>query len=146
MDESGAIAQDRFFAVGCLKVREPSTLLRQVQKLRDRRHWYKEFHFASVTRGSVHIYKELAELIASADADFSCFVADRDQADPVARFGSHWVAYERLATQLLIGSISPNEIVTVLADNYSTPDHFHFEKDVRAEVNRRFDRQQLRVL
>jgi hypothetical protein len=54
-------------------------------------------------------------------ATFSCFVTDRLHADPVERFGSHWKAYERMAQQLLIGSISPGEIVAVLADNYSTP-------------------------
>lgn len=79
--------------------------------------------------------------IAAADgAEFSCFVADRDAFDPVARFGSPWVAYEKLATQLLIGSVRPGQLLSVLADNYSTPDHVMFEQDVRKEVNRRLRR------
>jgi hypothetical protein len=126
--------------VGCLKLSEPSVLLRRTQKLRDRHHWYQEIHFADLTAGALPFYEEVVEIVAASDGEFSCFVTDRDVADPVARFGSHWRAYEKLAIQLLIGSIAPREIVTVLADNYSTPDKVVFEQDVRAEVNRRMGR------
>ena len=141
LDESGAIAKDRFFAVGCLKLAEPSVLLRAIQKLRDTEHWYTEIHWVHLTKDSLSLYKRVVDLVVAAnDGWFSCFVADRDRADPVARFGTPWAAYSKLATQLLHGSIRPREIVTVLADNYSTPDHVVFEKDVKAEVNRRFNR------
>lgn len=141
LDESGAISHDRFFSVGCLLLEEPSALLRAVQKLRDRHHWYKEIHWAELTFGTLPLYRELIELVAQSDARFSCFVADRTSADPVHRFAQNpWRAYEKLATQLLIGSIQPYELVSVVADNYSTPDEVHFEQDVRAEVNRRLAR------
>lgn len=90
-----------------------------------------------MTRGALPLYREVIDLVASADASFSCFVADRSIADPVSRFGSPWRAYEKLAVQLLLGSIPPGELVSVVADNYSTPDYVVFEQDVRAEVNRR---------
>ncbi len=140
LDESGSISQDRFFSVGCLKLAEPSILLRQLQKLRDRHHWYNEIHFVDLTGGALPFYERVVEIVAAADAEFSCFVADRSVADPVQRFGSPWKAYEKLAAQLLIGSIRRREIVTVLADNYSTPDNVVFEQDVRAEVNGRLKR------
>lgn len=140
LDESGSISKDRFFSVGCLKLAEPSVLLRKVQKLRDQHHWYQEIHFVDLTAGALPFYEHVVEIVAATEGEFSCFVADRESADPVARFGSHWKAYEKLAIQLLIGSISHREIVTVLADNYSTPDNVVFEQDVRAEVNRRMGR------
>jgi hypothetical protein len=144
LDESGSISQDRFFAVGCLKMSEPSDLLRALQKLRDKEHWYQEIHFVAMTKGTLPFYKKVVDLLADAasDADYSCFVADRQAADPVARFGTSWKAYEKLAEQLLIGSINgpSREVVMVLADNYSTPDHVQFEKDVRSSVNRRLRR------
>lgn len=140
LDESGSIADDRFFAVGCLKLAEPSTLLRAIQKLRDREHWYDEIHWVDLTQNALPIYRKVIDVVAQSDARFSCFVADRQQADAVARFGSPWTAYERLATQLLIGSIRPRELITVLADNYSTPDHVHFERDIRRAVNDRLER------
>lgn len=141
LDETGAIASDRIFAVGCLKVVEPADLLRPVQKLRDRRHWYDEIHWVDTTRESVPFYKEVIDIVRGAPGvRFSCFVADRQMADPVSRFGSPWAAYERLAAQLLIGSIQPDELVCVLADEYSTPDDVCFETDVRESVNSRLGR------
>jgi hypothetical protein len=67
-------------------------------------------------------------------------VADRQQDDPVARFGGPHAAYQKLAAQLIVGSIRPFELLTVLADNYSTPDHVKFEEDLRADVNSRLKR------
>jgi uncharacterized protein DUF3800 len=140
LDESGAIASDRFFSVGCLKLPEPSGLTRLIEKWRDRHHWYQEIHFVDLTRDALPRYRELIDVVAGSDAEFSCFVADRTIADPVARFGSPWLAYEKLATQLLLGTIRRREILTVLADNYSTPDGVAFERDVRAAVNTRLRR------
>jgi hypothetical protein len=53
LDESGAIASDRFFAVGCLKLGEPTWLLRRVQRWRDQSHWYQEIHFGDLTSGTL---------------------------------------------------------------------------------------------
>jgi hypothetical protein len=140
LDEAGFIARDRFFAVGCLKLLEPSVLLRKVRKLRDRTQKYHEIHFKDLTKDSLPFYRSVVDLVAASDGYFSCFVADRDQNDPVARFGSHWLAYEKLAKQLLLGTIRPRELLVVLADNYSTPDHVVFEQDVRAAVNKQLGR------
>lgn len=141
LDETGTISRGRFFGVGCLKLDEPSVVLRQIQNLRDRHNFHvahgNELHFTDVTRGTLPIYKEALDLIAASGACFSCFIADRTTSDPVARFGSPWKAYEKLATQLLLGTIRPREILTVLADNYSTPKTVNFEIDVKNAVNRR---------
>lgn len=141
LDESGTIAHDQFFAVGCLKLPEPAVLVRKIQKLRDRRRFYNEFHFANLKPNAVSMYEDVVDIVASVpDATFSCFVADRSVADPIQRFGTPWTAYRKLATQLLLGSISFGEVVAVLADNYSAPDHVHFEQEVRVEVNQRLGR------
>ncbi len=140
LDEAGFIARDRFFAVGCLKLSEPSVLLRKVQKLRDQQQAYHEIHFKNATRGSLPFYRAVVDLVAASDGSFSCFVVDREAGDPVARFGSHWLAYEKLSEQLLLGTIRRRELLVVLADNYSTPDNVFFEQDVRASVNKRLKR------
>ena len=137
LDESGSISHDRFFSVGCLIVPEPSTVLRRIQKLRDVHHWYSEMKWVDVTETSYPLYRDVIEHVSRSDARYACFVADRDSADPVARFGDAWRAYEKLAAQLLIGAARPGELVSVLADNYSTPDDVVFEVDVRQEVNQR---------
>jgi len=140
LDESGSISFDRFFSVGCLKMAEPSILIRQLEKWRDAKHWYKEIHFTDLTRRALPLYKEIIEIVASSESEFSSFIAVREVVDPLVRFGSSWKAYEKLATQLVMSSIRRGEIVSVLADSYSTPDGVLFEQDLRSEVNRRFDR------
>jgi len=56
------------------------------------------------------------------------------------RATSPWRAYERLAAQLLIGSIQPHELVCVLADEHSTPDAVRFAAEVGDIVNQRLER------
>jgi hypothetical protein len=141
LDETGAIAKDRFFAVGLLKSREPARLLRSIQKLRDRRHWYSEFKFTDTTRDSLSLYKEFIDLIAADSAvEFFSFVADRRRADPIERFGSHWEAYAKLAEQLVVACVRGEELVAILADNYSTPDYILFEESLKASANGRLKR------
>jgi hypothetical protein len=135
LDETGSISQDRFFSVGCLILPEPSLLLRRIQKLRDVHHWYTEMKWVELTQTSYPLYRAVLEEVSRSDSRYACFVADRQSADPVSRFGDPWRAYEKLSAQLLIGAARPGEIITVLADNYSTPDNVVFEVDVRREVN-----------
>lgn len=141
LDETGAIASDQIFAVGLLKLPEPSRMLRAIQKWRDQHHWYKEIKFSHVTTGTLNLYKQVADLcLTVTEADFFCFVADRAKDDPIARFGTHWDAYGKLAEQLVVAVIRPPELIALMADNYSTPDHILFEENLRSNVNRRLRR------
>lgn len=139
-DETGAIASDRFFTVGLLRVDDHAALLKDVKALRKRRRFWDEFKWSGITGANQRAYCELIDLLVASRAKFSCFVADRHVADPVARFGSTFAAYEKLATQLLIGSIRPYELTSVLADNYSAPNDRCFENSVRHECNARLHR------
>ncbi|OLT20697.1 hypothetical protein BJF81_15965 [Ornithinimicrobium sp. CNJ-824] len=86
-------------------------------------------------------YLEVVDTAMTATtSNYFCFVADRQKADPVQRFGSHWEAYTKLAEQLVVATVKPPELITVLADNYSTPDEVLFEQALRANVNRRLRR------
>lgn len=141
LDETGAISSDRFFGVGLLKTADPARLLRAIQKLRDREHWYNEIKFTDATMGSLPFYRKVVDVCLEPGlVEFFCFIADRESADPVARFGTPWAAYGKLAEQLVVASIRSDELVTVLADNYSTPDEVFFEEELRATVNRRLRR------
>jgi hypothetical protein len=140
LDETGAISRDRFFAVGLMKTSEPSRILRRVQKLRDRRHWYNEIKFTDITAGSLPFYEEVADAcLGFDDVNYFCFIADRDEADPVIRFGTSWDAYSKLAEQLVCASLRRTELMSLMADNYSTPDSVLFEEDLRSNVNRRMN-------
>lgn len=80
LDETGSISHDRFFAIGILKCSEPSSLLRQVQHLRDQTHWYKEIKFSSVTTGTLGFYKRVVD---------TCLVPGR------AQFFASWLIVKR---------------------------------------------------
>jgi Protein of unknown function (DUF3800) len=141
LDETGAIATDRFFGVGLLKSAAPARLLRAVQKLRDQHHWYREIKFTSTTQGALPFYRQVVDSCLDLDlVEFFCFIADRAHADPIDRFGTPWAAYSKLAEQLVIAALRADELISVLADNYSTPDGVLFEEDLRAGVNRRLKR------
>lgn len=139
-DEAGAISSDRYFVVGLLRVANHPDLLKQVKALRKKHKYYQEFKWASLKASNAPATYGLIDLLLSSSASYSCFVADRSTADPVQRFGDTFAAYEKLATQLLIGSIRPYELVSVLADNYSAPNHRSFENVVRSECNHRLNR------
>lgn len=141
LDETGVISQDRFFAVGLVKVPEPARLFRALSKLRDQKHWYGEIHFTAMKPRDLVLYKAIVDIaLQPGMLDFFCFVSDRQIADPIKRFRSPWAAYNRLAEQLVLASIRPGELVSVMADNYSTPEHVRFEEDLKANVNRRVSR------
>ncbi|MGC1237323.1 MAG: DUF3800 domain-containing protein [Acidimicrobiales bacterium] len=142
LDESGIISADRFFSVGLVKTRQAPKLLRAIQKLRDTNHWYQEIKWTSIKANSVASYKNVIDICFSDPEliEFWCFVADRDKADPIERFGSQWDAYGKLAEQLTVASLHPDELIAIMADNYSTPDHILFEEDLKSAVNRRLKR------
>ena len=139
-DESGLISKDRFFTVGLLRVTDSAALLKEVKALRKRTSYWDEFKWSGITAANRPVFEDLFTLLIQSSARFSCFVADRHVADPVSRFGNAFWAYEKLATQLLIGSVRPYEIVSVLADNYSAPDRRSFEATVKTECNARLGR------
>lgn len=141
LDETGAISQDRYFGVGIVTLDEPARTLRKVRALRGRKHYYNEFKFSSTTRDTIDLHRRFVEVALEAgDLSFAAFVADREAADPVERFGNHWLAYSKMAEQLLMGAIRFPRIYSVLADNYSAPEEVRFEEDLKASVNKRLGR------
>ena len=68
------------------------------------------------------------------------FCLGQDKADPVERFDSSWDAYSKLAEQLVVASLHSDQLMSLMADNYSTPDSVLFEEELRMRVNRRLHR------
>lgn len=146
LDETGVLGapRDPFFAVGLLKCPEPALIQRPMQALRDRESFRGEIKWHDATRGMLPVYQHVLDcFFRCPGAVFACFIADKRVTDPIARFGDQWRAYERLATQLVIGNIGPDEYVTVLADEYSTPPGVTFEESLRALAERRMRRRSI---
>ncbi len=142
LDETGTLggARDPFFAVGLLRCAEPYTLLRPMQRIRDRQHFYDEIKWNKVSAKKLPLMIDLVNVFLSSDATFSAFVADKTQHDVIGRFGGPFKAYEALARQLVRGSVRRGEVMFVIADEYSTPPGETFEESVRDYVNRRLSR------
>jgi hypothetical protein len=139
MDETGTLggARDPFFAVGLLKCTEPFELLRPMQRIRDKRHFYDEIKWNKVSQKKLPVLKELVDVFVRSDAHFSAFICDKRQYDVIGRFKGPFLAYEALARQLVQGNVSRGEYMWLVADEYSTPDHINFEGGVRDWVNKR---------
>ena len=99
-----------------------------------------------VTADSLPLYKRFLDNALGSDGGrMFCFVADRNVADrnvadPIVRWGTQRDAYAKMTEQLIIASVSGLEVVTVLADQYSTPRYVTFEENVRSAVIRRLGR------
>ncbi|KWX07558.1 hypothetical protein TR74_18390 [Carbonactinospora thermoautotrophica] len=140
IDESGLVARDRFFVLGAMRTTAAPALGRAVQRYRDRHHWYGELHFARMTTATEPHHAAMVKLLAKAgatgDMTFTCCVADRQAFDVIAQHGGPYEAYEAVATRLLVDAIHDDELVSAVADNYSSPDGANFEENVRSAVNR----------
>lgn len=142
MDETGGLQtiRDPFFAVGLLRTREPYELLRPMQRIRDKQHFYDEIKWNKVSAKKLPILRDLIDVFLSSEATFSAFVVDKQKHDVVARFGGLFNAYDALARQLVRGSIRRGEVMWIVADEYSTPPKVTFEENVRDYVNQRLRR------
>lgn len=111
-----------------------------MQRIRDRKHFYDEIKWSSVSAKKLPILKILADVFFSSDATLTIFVCDKTKHDPIARFGDQFGAYEALARQLVHGTIRRGETLFLIADEYSTPPAVTFEENVRDYVNGRLGR------
>jgi len=142
LDETGTLGGERdpFFAVGLLRCTEPYALLRPIQRIRDRQHFYDEIKWNKVSAKKLPLLVDLLNVFLSSDACFSAFVADKGKHDVIGRFGGPFRAYEALARQLVRGSVRKDETLWIIADEYSTPPGDTFEENVRDYVNQKLRR------
>ncbi len=123
-----------------VKSHRPELLSRAIQLIRDRAHFYEELKWANVDDRQRYLlqYEEIVRaFFATSWTTFSCYVLDKRSIDPVARFGNLWRAYEELAALEVAYNTHEDELVTVLADNMSTPANVDFEGELRRNVQER---------
>lgn len=139
IDESQARSPNgRFFAVAAVKVRKPGHMARQLHAIRDRRGFPKgEFKFKAVTDGSLLVYYDAVDLLNAADAQVHACVVDKEVYNPFGRGRPFWRVHADIVSQLLVGCINKQELVSVLIDRISVPESFAYDEYVRARVNER---------
>lgn len=143
-DETGNLNDkaNRYFAMGMLKCSQPYYLDYEVQRLRQKEKFYDEIKFNKISRKNIDFALKVLDTVFSMPGlKFSFFVINKDDVDFHTEFKNDlWLAYEVFAEKLLIGNISPREIVIVLADYVTTPPTVKFEVNVKHSVNNHFKR------
>ena len=139
LDETGSLGspRDPFFAVGLLQCPEPAALLRPLQRMRDKTHFYDEIKWSGVSTKKLPVLTQAVDCLFGSDACFSAFVTDKAKHDVISRFGGLFQAYEALSRQLILASARKGEMLWVIADEFSTPPTETFEENVRDWVNSR---------
>lgn len=143
-DETGSLNDkaNRYFAMGMLKCLQPHFLDYEIQKLRQRERFFDEIKFNKLSKKNINFSLKILDLIFNMPGlKFSFFILNKDDIDFKAEFKNDlWLAYEVFAEKLLVGNISPVEIVAVIADYVTTPPTVKFEVKVKHAVNNYFKR------
>ncbi len=138
-DETGLLnnAVDKFFVLGMVKCLRPHKLNGLLRKLRDKNHFYDEIKWKKVNAKNFSIMKKLIDYFFSIyNTSFYCIVLHKDNMDFQKYFNNDFFkAYQSFTTLLLKKSIRDDEIATIIADHYSTPNKDEFEAKVRNYVN-----------
>jgi len=143
-DETGNLNDkaNRYFAMGMLKCLQPYFLDYEIQKLRQRERFFDEVKFNKLSKKNISFCLKMLHLIFQIPGlKFSCFIINKNDVDFQLEFKNDlWLAYEVFAEKLLIGNISPSEVIVVLADYVTTPPRVKFEVEVKHTVNNHFRR------
>jgi Protein of unknown function (DUF3800) len=131
MDETGVLANDpqqRFFALGMLKLEQTATLYEQVHLLLQRIYSKIgtpfEFKFNQINNTNKAFYIQLVDLFFQfPDLYFKAFVLDKQHPniDIAKHFSSTWEAQIAYAKLLLRHSVDDDEQVAVIADYLGKP-------------------------
>src|SRR3989304_6558816 len=143
-DETGNLNDkaNRYFAVAMLKCSQPYFLDYEIQRLRQKEKFYDEIKFNKISQKNINFILKVLELVfITHGLKFSFLVINKDNIDFQTEFKNDlWLAYEVFTEKMLIGNISPREIVTVIADYVTTPPRVKFEINVKHSVNNHFKR------
>lgn len=120
-------------------MQNPRQLHRDIIKLKNQQHFYKEFKFTNVTHSNLAIYKSLIDICFNTHGlRFNCYIVDKTKITK----GHHVRSYNGYAGYLIAGAIDQadpkvSEYITILADDVSTNSiDDQFEKMVRLRINR----------
>ncbi len=144
LDETGSInsINERFFGIGIIKCMQPFFLDSSIRYIRQKYRLYDEIKWNTVSKAKMIALKEIIEVIFETPGIyFSSLVINKDDVNFETEFNSNpYLAYQKFSEELLTNSISPTEVLTVLADYIDTPKAVRYEVDVKHQVNKSLDR------
>lgn len=141
LDETGLLNKkdDPFFALGVIRTERPHELQREIRIIRDKAHYYEEIKWTKMSPLKFDICKSIIEsFMKNRFATFSCIILKKQELDFQKYFqGDLNRVYKSFSVTLLKNNIniSPQEICTVIADDYFYPVGTNLELASRAIIN-----------
>lgn len=135
IDESGTKnSAAGFFVRGFVKVRNPSALAREIRHHRNRHGFWKEIHFAKISKQSLPFYFDVVETLAAADVRVGASVYSSSSFPPVK---ATWEQQAEMAAQLVLGNINRGEFINLFLDLINTPVGKSASEIIKNHVNRK---------
>ncbi len=141
LDETGLVysPRDKFFALGIIKCSSPEKIYNRIRKVRDKYNYREELKWSSLDRRiRFDIAREFFNIFLTEDIEFNCIILDKEKLNFKKYFNNDLYKVYRNFTvallKLIIGK-KPKEIITLLADDYFTPDGINLECTIKKFTN-----------
>lgn len=138
VDESGSKSSaGKFFVLGLAKTYLPGKLSWQLRNVKERHRFSSELKFSKVKLDVLPVYMDSIEAAHNAGTLFAAFVLDSRDSDQFGSNRSVWKAQADLATQLVMGNLKHDELLTLAMDIVTTPYGISISETVKRQVNQR---------
>jgi len=141
LDETGLLyrPRDKFFALGVIKVEKPQRLYNRIRKIRDKHNYREELKWANLDRSiRFDMAREFFNVFLDEDVKFNSIILNKDELDFEKYYQNNMYKVYRSFTVVLLKLIigkNPEEIITLLADDYFTPDNEDLEDAIKGIIN-----------
>lgn len=141
LDETGLLyrPRDKFFALGVIKLEKPQRLYNRIRKIRDKYNYREELKWANLDRRiRFDMAREFFNVFLDENAKFNSIILNKDELDFEKYYQNNMYRVYRSFTVVLLKLIlgkNPKEIITLLADDYFTPDNEDLEDAIKGIIN-----------
>ena len=144
LDETGTLEDDQnpFFTIGILSCSQPFYLNKVISRERDVRKVYDEIKFNKLSSKNIEFAKFMIDTYFEAKSvSFHSYTLDKGGEYFFSSFnGNVWDAYKETTMRVMEAIDKPNQVMTLIADNVTTPKEVKFEVDVKYQLNHNLKR------
>jgi hypothetical protein len=141
LDETGLLysPRDKFFAIGIIKVEKPQRLYNRIRKIRDKYNYREELKWANLDRKvRFDVAREFFNVFLDEDVKFNSIILNKNELDFKKYYQDNiyrvYSSFTITLLKLILGR-NPKEIITLLADDYFTPDDEDLEDAIKSKTN-----------
>ena len=141
LDETGLLysPRDKFFALGIIKLEKPQRVYNRIRKIRDKYNYREELKWANLDRRiRFDIAREFFNVFLDENVKFNSIILNKDELDFEKYYQNNMYKvygnFTIVLLKLILGK-KPKEIITLLTDDYFTPDNEDLEDAVKGKIN-----------